>query len=81
MALRTFKKIEKNIIDAYEILAGDEDRELFYDYLITNVKLYFDKFEDEISTTVPEPTTHEYEQEKDEESAPEEPEEEFEFEI
>jgi len=32
--------------------------------LITNLKLYFDKFEDELQSTVPEPTTPEYEEEK-----------------
>ena len=34
------------------------------DYLITNLKLYFDKFEEEMNPTVTEPTTPEYEQEK-----------------
>ena len=38
MAAATFKKIEKNILDSYELLANEEDRTLFYDYLITNVK-------------------------------------------
>ena len=61
MAYSSFKKIERNILDAYELLSNDEDRELFYDYLITNLKLYFDKFEDELAGNLEEPTTPEYE--------------------
>ena len=41
---------------------SDEDRELFYDYLITNLKLYFDKFETDLAANVDEPTTDEYEE-------------------
>tara|TARA_Y100000593_G_scaffold31558_1_gene62182 strand:+ start:356 stop:1174 length:819 start_codon:yes stop_codon:yes gene_type:complete len=63
MAYDTFKRIETNIVDAWDILYADEDKELFYDYLITNLKLYFDKFEDELQVTLPEPTTPEYEEE------------------
>lgn len=59
MAYSSFKKIEKNIIDSYELLSDEEDKELFHDYLIANVKLYFDKFEDEMSQ-VDEPTNQAY---------------------
>jgi len=62
MAYASFKKIERNILDAYELLSNDEDKELFYDYLITNLKLYFDKFEDELAGNLDEPTTPEYDQ-------------------
>jgi len=31
---------------------------------VTNIKLYFDKFEDELQTSVDEPTTPEYDQAK-----------------
>ena len=65
MAFTAFERIEKSIIDSYGLLANDEDRELFYDYLLTNLKLYFDKFEDELASVLPEPTTPEYEDEKD----------------
>ena len=41
------------------------DAETFKDYLITNLKLYFDKWEKELSDVV-EPTTDEYETEKEE---------------
>ena len=65
MAFTAFERIEKSIIDSYGLLANNEDRELFYDYLLTNLKLYFDKFEDELASVLPEPTTPEYEDEKD----------------
>jgi hypothetical protein len=64
VAMRTFDKISKSIVDSYSVLQNNQDRTLFYDYLITNLKLYFDKFEDELQTTVAEPTTPEYSQEK-----------------
>jgi hypothetical protein len=64
IALQSFKRVEKQIREAYSILANEEDRDLFYEYLITNLKLYFDKFEDELQSTVPEPTTSTYEAEK-----------------
>ena len=70
MAMDTFKKIEKGILDAYEMLDDSKDRELFYDYLITNMKLYFDKFEEEMNPTgIVEPTTPEYEAEKERKNA------------
>ena len=85
IAYASFKKIETAIIDSYELLSNPEDQELFYDYLIANLKLYFDKFEDELKTDLPEPTTPEYEEEKsDLEGAPVEdemPEDEPEVEI
>jgi len=65
MAYSSYKKIEKNILDAYELLSDDEDKELFYDYLVTNLKLYFDKFEDELAGKLEEPTTPEYEEAKE----------------
>ena len=55
MAFDTFKKIETNIIDAYEVLSDPEDENLFYDYLLKNMKLYFEKFEDELKPSVSEP--------------------------
>jgi hypothetical protein len=71
-AQETFAKIEKQIIDAYALLGADEDKELFYSYLVTNLKLYFDRFEDELVATLPEPTTPEYEDEKDDQDAADE---------
>jgi hypothetical protein len=62
MAFDSFKKINQNILDSYDLLSSEEDQNLFYDYLITNLKLYFDKFENDLGD-VEEPTTDEYEQE------------------
>jgi hypothetical protein len=67
-AATTFKKVEKQVVDAYDMLADEEDQKLFYDYLITNILLYFDKFEDELQPTLPNTTTPEYEKEKEEET-------------
>ena len=63
-AADSFKRVEKQIVDAYDMLADDQDRDLFYDYLLTNLLLYFDKFETELSNTLPDVTTPEYEEEK-----------------
>jgi hypothetical protein len=71
-AATTFKQIEKQIVDAYDMLADEEDQNLFYDYLLTNMLLYFDKFEDELQANLPDTTTPEYEKEKDKESSEEE---------
>lgn len=65
-AQATFDKVEKQIIDAFSLLSNPEDQDLFEEYLLTNLKLYFDKFEDELKTTISEPTTDEYEEEKEE---------------
>ena len=65
VAFSSFKKIESNIIDAYELLSNNEDQELFYDYLIANLKLYFDKFEDELEPEVEEPTNQAYDDAKE----------------
>ena len=62
-ALATFKQIQGNIVDDFEQLAADEDRELYHDYLKTNILLWRDKFEDSLSQNMPEPTTPEYEAE------------------
>ena len=66
MAYTTFKKIESQIIDAYDMLSNPEDQELFFDYLIANLKLYFDKFEAEIQPSVEEPTNQAYDSAKEE---------------
>ena len=46
-------------------MSDEEDRKTFQDYLVTNLKLYFDKWEKELGEVI-EPTTEEYEDEKDE---------------
>ena len=60
MAYSSFKKVETSVIDSYELLSAEEDKQLFHDYLIANVKLYFDKFETELAGTVNEPTNKAY---------------------
>tara|TARA_Y100000593_G_scaffold64886_1_gene119575 strand:- start:3729 stop:4604 length:876 start_codon:yes stop_codon:yes gene_type:complete len=60
MAFTCFKKVSQYILDAYDMLADVEDKKIFVDYLVTNLKLYFDKFEDELQKEVDEPTTDQY---------------------
>mgnify|MGYP003345803931 CR=1 FL=1 len=64
MALKTFNKIEKRIKEHYQLLSNKKDKDLFYDYLITNLKLYFDKFESEMGANVEEPGSETYDKEK-----------------
>ena len=59
-ASTTFNKIENQILDAYESLADKEDRKLYEDYMLTNLKLYFDRFEEELQPTLPEPESPDY---------------------
>ena len=61
VAFASFKKINTAILDSWDVLSDERDKEIFYDYLITNLKLYFDKFENDLGN-VQEPTTDEYEQ-------------------
>lgn len=65
MALQSFNGIEKQIQDAYSILGNEKDKQIFTDYLIANLKLYFDKFEEELAGAVEEPENDVYQQEKD----------------
>jgi hypothetical protein len=66
-AIATFKQIQGTVVDDFGTLANDEDRELYHDYLKTNILLWRDRFEEVLSTDQPEPTTPEYEKEKDQE--------------
>ena len=68
-AERIYPNIEKSIIDYYAELDNPEDQEMFYDYLIANLKLYFDKWDGEMSKSVEEPTNSEYEGASTEDSA------------
>ena len=63
-AMMTWERIETNIVDSYRKLAASSDRDLFYDYLIANLKLYFDKFDDELAAVVTEPESEIYNDEK-----------------
>ena len=64
-AERVYPAIEKSIVDYYSELDNPEDQEMFYDYLIANLKLYFDKWDGEMSKAVEEPTNQEYDQAKE----------------
>ena len=59
-AQKTFDRVEAQIVDHYEMLADDEDKRVFREYLLTNLMLYFDKFESELAGTVEEPTNQAY---------------------
>jgi hypothetical protein len=69
MAYNTFNKIDTSIIDSYQLLSNEEDQEIFYDYLIANMKLYFDKFESEMTPEVDEPSNQAYDTAKQDTSA------------
>jgi hypothetical protein len=64
VAIEDFKKIETSIIQEYSLLENEEDEQVFYDFTITNLKLHFDAFEEELLSELPEPSTPEYEKEK-----------------
>ena len=55
MSYTSYRKISQYILDTFDMLANPKDKEVFMDYLLTNLKLYFDKFESELQKTVDEP--------------------------
>jgi len=55
IAFESFKKISKTIVDSYDVLSDDADQKIFYDYLLKNLDLYFDKFENDMSPSVEAP--------------------------
>ena len=63
-AIETFKQIQAAIVTDFSVLANDEDREIYHDYLKTNILLWRDRFEEVLTKNLPDPTTPEYEQEK-----------------
>ena len=69
-AERVYPTIEKSVIDYYAELDNAEDQEMFYDYIIANLKLYFDKWGNEMAKSVEEPTNDAYKQAKDTEQSP-----------
>ena len=66
-AARAWNQVRANVVDSYSLLGNPEDRKEFYEYFITNMRLYFDLFEASMSPDGDDelPTTPEYEQEKD----------------
>ena len=63
-ALRSMKQIENVIKKTYNGLFDQNDRDIYADYLITNLQLYFDEFEEELQAVVPEPNNPDYDQRK-----------------
>ena len=64
LAQRTFPKIQKQIADGYAMLSVVSDKEEFADYMVANLKLYFDQFDQESEVALGEPTSPEYEEVK-----------------
>jgi len=54
-AYTDYKNVEKNIITAFDDLDDPQDRSMFKDYLLTNLKLYFERFEEELIPDPPAP--------------------------
>ena len=63
-ALRSMKQIENVIKKTYNGLFDHNDRDLYADYLLTNLQLYFDEFEEELQAVIPEPDNPDYDQRK-----------------
>jgi len=64
-ATRLLKKIENQVLAGYNSLGDQQDKSDYYDFMLTNLKLHMDDFEDELKADLsPEPTTPEYEKEK-----------------
>ena len=54
-AYTDYKDVEKSVITAFDDLDDPGDRAMFRDYLLTNLKLYFERFEEELQADLPEP--------------------------
>lgn len=63
-AMASMKQIENVIKKTYNSLYDPNDRDLYSDYLITNLQLYFDEFEKELQAMIPEPENPDYEERK-----------------
>jgi hypothetical protein len=64
MAQRTFPKVQKQIADGYAMLSLKRDKEDYADFLVANLKMYFDQFDQEENVNLEEPTSPEYEKVK-----------------
>ena len=64
-AYKTYQRIEQKIINASKPFDNNEEQEEFKNAGLTNLKLYFDKFENEIAEDAPEITTSDYEAAKE----------------
>lgn len=59
-ALVSIRQISQPIEEAYETLSSQEDKDTYFEYLLTNLKLYFDKFEEELGSDPVEPQSPDY---------------------
>lgn len=64
IAQKTFPKVQKQIADGYAMLSLKSDKEDYADFLVANLKMYFDQFDQEQNTDLAEPTSPEYEKAK-----------------
>lgn len=68
-AYRDFKQIEDKVVTTYTSMHDANDKDVFYDYLLTNVKMHFDNFEEELGNIKGEPESPSY----DPDSSPADP--------
>ena len=64
VAQRTFPKVQRQIADGYAMLSLKSDKEDYADFLVANLKMYFDQFDQEENAALAEPTSPEYEKAK-----------------
>lgn len=71
-AFPVYKQIIEPITTGYKGLHNANDREVYHDYLLTNMKMLMDQFEDQLSGVVDEPSSDSYNPEEPVESPEEE---------
>ncbi len=59
-AFPVFKQILEPITTGYKSLHNPNDREVYHDYLLTNMKMLMDQFEDQLAGVVDEPSSDSY---------------------
>lgn len=59
-AFPVFKQIQEPIVTGYKSLHNPNDREVYHDYLLTNMKMLMDQFEEQLSAVVSEPESDSY---------------------
>ncbi len=63
-AVDTYKKVIDAIVRTYRRLHNQEDKKDYKEYLVTNMLLYFDKWESDVSGQIGDISTPEYEKQK-----------------
>ena len=59
-AYRDFKQIQDKIVSTFVSMHDPNDKDIFYDYLLTNVKMHYDNFEEELGNIQGEPESDSY---------------------